>query len=126
MERAGAHRGRIARAGPIQAQRPGELAAVGDRERGLEPIDEPGLLLLVDAEQSQRLGELVQVTGPRGDERREAAGDEHARDLVSVARGEHVENHGGHAVPQRQRPPDVAGDGREAGMGASGAAQGRL
>jgi hypothetical protein len=126
MERAGAHRSRIASASAIQAHRPGELAAVGDRERRLEPIGEPGLLVLVDAEQSERLGELVQVIGPGRDQRGDPAGGEHACDLVSVPRGEHVEDGSGRAVPKRQRPPDVAGDGREPGMGASRAAQSRL
>jgi hypothetical protein len=50
MERAGAHRGGIARGGTVEAHGPGELAAAGDRERGLEPIGKPGVLLLVDAE----------------------------------------------------------------------------
>jgi hypothetical protein len=50
MERAGAHRGGIARGGAAEAHGPGELAAADDRERGLEPIGEPGVLLLVDAE----------------------------------------------------------------------------
>ena len=63
MKRAGAHRGRVASAGMVQAQRPGELTAVGDRQRRVEPIGEPGLLVLVDREQSQRLGELTQVVG---------------------------------------------------------------
>jgi hypothetical protein len=59
MERAGAHRGGIARGGAAEAHGPGELAAADDRERGLEPVGEPGVLLLVDAEQSQRLDELT-------------------------------------------------------------------
>ena len=122
MERAGAHGGRIARGGAVEAHGPGELTAVGDREGGLEPIGEPGLLVIVDAEQSERPGELTEVIGGGRDHRGDTASAEHACDLVAVARGEHVENDGGHSVPKRQRPPDVAGDGREPRMSASGAA----